>query len=186
MKGDHLPEILSMVSLCFLWVGCVCVWGGGEGGLFGWLVLLLFLVGWWVGWLLLFCCCCFGFVFVFFSLQINVSKYRTETNQIPRYSFMGAWFDLQTRTTAKVPCQKENKFQYIEKDFMKTKNFQRSVVLLFCCCCFLLLSLFLLVFVLFCLFGWLVGFIFFFFFYSFKVIISSTVCLLVCLFVSLF
>ena len=53
MKGDNLPEILSMVSLCFLWVGFVCG-GGGLGGLFGWLVLLLFLVGGWVGCLLLF------------------------------------------------------------------------------------------------------------------------------------
>ena len=45
MKGDNLPEILSMVSLCFLWVGFVCGVGGWGGCLVGWFCCCFWLVG---------------------------------------------------------------------------------------------------------------------------------------------
>ena len=53
-------------------------------------------------------------------------------NTVPkRIKFPDTVSNKQTKTTAKVPSQKENKSQYIEKGFLKTQNFQSSVVLLF-------------------------------------------------------
>ena len=75
MKGDNLPEILSMVSLCFLWVGFVCG-GGGLGGLFGWWVLLWFLVGGLVGWLLLL----FLLLLFFVTNEYLEIPYRNQSN----------------------------------------------------------------------------------------------------------